>query len=59
MRLFISFFFRNQGGKLGHTGHGGENDTGSYNHMSSLGEWSILEEVLFNDFSTNVIFEWD
>jgi hypothetical protein len=43
----------------GHTGHSGENDRGSNDHMPSLREWSILEEILFNDFSTNVVFQWD
>ena len=51
-------FLRNQGGTLGHTSHGGENDRGSNDDMSSLGEWSILEEILFNDFSTDVILQW-
>jgi len=50
---------RYQGGTMGHTGHSGENDRGSDDHMPSLGEWSILEEVLFDDFSTNIILQWD
>jgi hypothetical protein len=46
-----------RGSKVRHTGHSGENDRGSDDDMSSLGEWSILEEILFNDFSTNVILQ--
>jgi hypothetical protein len=52
-------FLRHEGVALGHTSHGGENDRGSNDDMSSLREWSILEEVLFNHFSTNVVFQWD
>jgi hypothetical protein len=43
----------------GHTGHSGENDRGSNDDMSSLREWSILEEIFFNNLSTNVILQWD
>ena len=52
-------FLRYQAGTMGHTGHSGENDRGSNDHMSSLGEWSVLEEVLLNHFSTDVILQWD
>jgi hypothetical protein len=51
-------FLRHQGGTLGRTRHGGENDRGSNDHMPSLREWSIFEEILFNHFSTNVILQW-
>ena len=57
MRLPISFSFDSKVGTLGHTGHGGENDRGSNDHMPSLGERPILEEILFNDFSTDVILQ--
>jgi hypothetical protein len=52
-------FLRNQGGMLRHTGHSGEDHRGSNDDMPSLREWSILEEILFNHFSTNVILQWD
>jgi len=52
-------FLRHEGGTLGHTGHSGEDHRGSDDDMSSLREWSILEEIFFDDFSTNVILQWD
>jgi hypothetical protein len=44
---------------IGLTGHSRKYNAGSNYHMPSLGKWSVFEEVLFNDFPTDVILQRD
>jgi hypothetical protein len=45
--------------KQRHTTHSREDDQAGDEHMPSLAEWLVLEEIVFDDFSADIVFERD